>query len=402
MPHSIFRAFRHRNYLLFFTGQGISMVGTWSQILTISWLVWKLTGSAFWLGMANFANQLPMLLLGLIGGVVADRFDRLRTLTLMQILCMLQAIVLGILAYKGVVELWHILLLSALLGIVYSFEFPIRLTFVADMVGKEDLLNAVSLNAAMFHSARILGPVAAGMIVAWKGESTCFIFNAATFLFLITALFFIKRSALEIQGSNNKGTKVIPAIIEGLRHMWGNRESRLALILVAFISGVGMQFTTLMPIFADQVYKGSSIHLGWIMGIGGIGSLSGALWLARRKSHDNLLNIGIIASIVFSIAISIFSLIDNFYLALPAITIAGFFLTIFFSSINTLLQRVTPDNLRGRIMSLFTIMFVGLMPFGSLLAGIMANEVGAQFTLFACGVICLLVSAGIKLISQPS
>lgn len=400
MPHSIFRAFRHRNFLLFFTGQSISMVGTWSQILAISWLVWGLTGSAFWLGMANFANQLPMLLFGLIGGVAADRFDRLKALNLMQILCMLQAIVLGIITYKGVVELWHIILLSTLLGVVYAFEFPIRLTFVADMVGKEDLLNAVSLNAAMFHSARILGPVAAGMIVTWKGESTCFMFNAATFLFLITALFFIKRSTLEIQSSSNKDTKLIPAIMEGLRHMWGNRESRLALILVAFISGIGMQFTTLMPIFADQVYKGSAIHLGGIMGIGGIGSLSGALWLARRKSHNNLLNIGLVASIVFSIAISIFSLIDNFYFAMPAITIAGFFLTIFFSSINTLLQRATPDNLRGRIMSLFTITFVGFMPFGSLFAGIMASEIGAQLTLFACGVICLLVGVAARLKSR--
>lgn len=388
--HSLFRAFHHRNFALFFFGQTVSMIGTWSQMLAISWLVWRMTHSAIWLGIIGFATQAPMLVLGLPGGAVADRFDRLKSLNLMQVLCMLQAFLLGALTLTGEIKLWQVLCLAVFLGMVYSFEFPIRQSFVMDMVGKHDLLNAVSLNSAMFHATRILGPVAAGGIVAWAGEGICFIFNGATFIVLIIALFLVNRDAL--LHTHHVSSSLKDSILEGLRHMWGHRESKLALIIVAIISGIGMQFTTLMPIFADEIYKGGAVYLGYLMGAGGTGALTGALWLAKRGSSEKLLHLALKASVIFSLALIAFSFTTHLWLALPSISIVGFFLTIILSGINTLLQHATPDHLRGRMMSLFTITFVGLSPFGGLVAGFTAQEIGSPLTLAICGAVCLISS----------
>ncbi|MFH0798928.1 MAG: MFS transporter [Pseudomonadota bacterium] len=393
IKHPTFHAFRHRNFRLFFAGQSISLIGTWSQSLAISWLVWRLTHSAAWLGIIGFAIQFPMLILGLPGGVAADRFDRLRSLTLMQVLCMLQAVILSVLTLFGVVRLWEVVVLSAMLGAVYSFEFPIRQSFVMDMVGRNDMLNAASLNAAMFHGMRIVGPMAAGFIVAWKGEGVCFLFNAATFLALIVALMMVDRK--ELVHVRAESAPMFDSIRGGIRHMMGEPHTKTALLLVAVISVVGMPFVNLLPIFADSIFGGRSVALGWLMGASGAGALSGALWLAKRRTSKGLLTLSARSATIFSLSTIAFSQLKVIWAASVALAVSGFFLTMVVSSVNTLIQHGTPDHLRGRMMSLFTIAFMGLAPFGSLVGGFVAQEIGAPLTVAACGAACTLAGAAI-------
>ncbi len=393
--HSVWRAFRHRNFSLFFWGQLISMIGTWSQTLALSWLVWRLTGSAVWLGVINFVMQLPMLFFGLPGGVAADRYDRHRSLTLMQGLCMLQALILAALTMTGRIELWHVVVLSATLGTVYAFEFPIRQAFVMDLVGKRDLLNANALAAGMFHVTRILGPTVAGIIVAWKGEGICFLFNAATFLFLIGALWMMDRS--RIARVPHEPQPLGRSIMEGLRHIRELKGVAAALLIVAIVAGIGMQYTTLLPIFADQVFGGGAVQLGWLMGASGAGSLLGAFLLARRSSQERLMTLASISSLAFAVSLIAFGLMRWLIPSLGVLFLMGLTLTLTFSSIGTYLQHRSPDHLRGRMMSLFSITFMGFGPFGSLLAGLAAREIGAPLTVAASGVICLFVGFGVIL-----
>ena len=393
LSHPTFSAFRHKNFRLFFTGQTISLVGTWSQSLALSWLVWRLTKSAAWLGIIGFTVQFPMLLFGLPGGWAADRFDRLRSLTLMQTLCMLQAILLAALTLMGLVTLWQVFALSVMLGTVYAFEFPLRQSFVMDMVGKRDLLNAVSLNAAMIHATRVAGPVAAGAVIAWKGEGVCFLFNAATFLALIAALCMINRA--ELVPAPSERTTMLRSIGEGLGFMKRQPHARMGLILTAFVSVIGMSYIPLMPIFADVIFKGGSVELGWMMGSSGTGALLGALWLAGRRSAERLLTLSAAAAVLFSIALIAFSQMPSISLGLPLLGAVGFFVTIHYSSVNTLLQQKVPNNLRGRAMSIFTTIAMGLAPFGILAAGFTAKFIGAPKTLLILGVLSLIPSAAI-------
>lgn len=386
---SLLKAFHHKNFLLFFVGQSISLIGTWSQTLAISWLVWRLTSSAVWLGAIGFMLQIPMLILGIPGGVIADRYDRLRLLTLAQILCMIQAVLLAMLTIFGIVKLWEVVILSVFLGSVYAFEFPLRQAFVMDMVGKKDLLNAVSLNAAMIHGTRIAGPVAAGVIVAWKGEGTCFLFNAATFIALISALLVMDRSKLIIVKTEHKSFR--HSISEMFLHSRSEPNSRFSLILVGVVTLFGFPYVTLLPIFADRVYGGGAVYLGWLMGASGTGALLGALWLARRRTSSRLILLSCKTAILFSAAIILFSQQKSIWMALPTLALAGFFLTITFSGTNTILQHHAPDHLRGRMMSMYTIAFMGFTPFGSLIGGFLAHFLGAPYAMSLCGACCFIL-----------
>ena len=391
--HSVLSAFRHKNFRTFFTGQTISLIGTWSQSLALSWLVWRMTHSAAWLGVIGFTVQFPMLIFGLPGGWAADRFDRRRSLLLMQILCMLQATLLAALTLAGAVTLWQVFALSVMLGTVYAFEFPLRQSFVMDMVGKRDLLNAVSLNAGMIHATRAVGPVAAGAIIAWKGEGICFLFNAATFLALIVALMMIDPKSLipTKQGSS----AIFSSIHEGLSFMRRQPHARMGLILTAAVSVIGMSYIPLMPIYADVIFKGGSVELGWMMGSSGVGALLGAIWLAGRGSSERLLTLSAAAAVLFSMALMAFSQMPSIWLGLPLLSAVGFFATVHFSCINTLLQQKVPDNLRGRAMSIFTTIAMGLAPFGILVAGFLAQKIGAPHTALALGFFCMVSSAAI-------
>lgn len=391
----IWRALRHRNFRLYFVGQLVSLTGTWSQMLAVSWLVWKLTGSAFWLGFVGFTTQLPMLILGLPGGAFADRYDRLRSFRVLEALCMAQAALLAWLTITGRVELWHVITLSAGVGVIYAFEFPVRQTLVMDLAGRRDLMNAISLSSAVFHISRMLGPIAAGLIVERTGEGPCFLLNAATFLFLIVLLFLIdRRKMLKTEISTES---VMRSIALGLKHTWKAPRLRLALAITALMAGLGLQYTTLMPIFADDIFAGGAKMLGWLMGGSGLGSLIGCLWLAKRESTDGLLRLAAISSIVFSLGLVAFSLVDQFALALGIMSILGFCLALVFSGMNTLLQHESPNALRGRVMSLYTTTFMGAAPFGSLAAGALARAIGAPLTLTVAGGVCLL-GAGLILL----
>jgi len=384
----MFRAFRHRNFALFFGGQSISFIGTWSQVVAISWLVWRLTHDSFWLGFATFAVQAPMLVLGLLGGAMADRIDRLNGLRITQILCMIQAGALALLTLTGVVELWHVIVLALFLGTVYSLEFPIRQTFVMDMVGKGDLLNAISLNAAMIHSTRVIGPVIAGFVVGLVGEWACFTLNSATFLALIAALFMIDRRKLITQRESEG--PFWKSIAEGLRYMIRESEVKLSLSIIMLVSIAGFPYVALMPIFADKIYGGGALQLGWLMGASAIGAFIGALVLARLKNTDGLLTLCTKSLLLFGVALLIFSRLQDIWSAMLALTVVGFSLTLVFSSINTLLQHTAPTHLRGRMMSMFMVAFMGMAPFGSLFGGILAKRIGAQDTVAVGAVICCI------------
>jgi len=388
IPGGAFRTFRHRNFSLFFWGQLVSMIGTWSQMLAVSWLIWRLTESAMWLGIANFAVHVPSVFLGLPAGHIADRHDRLRMLTILQSLCMLQAVLLAWLTITGAVMLWHVIALGAFLGSVYAFEIPIRQAFVMDVVGKRDLLNAVSIVAAMFHLTRMLGPSVAGAIVAWKGEGICFAFNAATFLALIGALLFVRRSEMITPPRTTE--PMIRSIKAGLKEARRIPDAIPSLVLVALLAGIGMQYVTLLPMFAAKVLGGGAVELGWLMGASGAGSLAGALWLARRRSSEGLLALSADMSIVFSLTLISLGFISNLHVALPAMFVMGACLTIAFSCVGTLLQHGTSDHMRGRMMSLYAMTFMGLFPFGSLAAGSLANAFGASITVVAAGLTTLL------------
>lgn len=388
--HPTFSAFQHRNFQLYFLGQGLSLVGTWSQSLAISWLVWRLTHSAAWLGIIGFILQFPMLLFGLPGGWAADRFDRRRSLILLQALSLLQALILASLTLSGHVTLLQLLILSALLGTIYAFEFPMRQSLIMDMVGRRHLLNAISLNAAMFHASRIAGPMLAGWIVAWKGEGICFLFNAVTFLFFIAALMRMRQG--ELIAVRHEEAPIIISIVEGLRYAHKNAEARLAFILLAFVATIGMAVLSLFPIFADRIYQGGAVEFGWMMAASGLGALTGALWLAGRQSNARLLALSAGVSVLFSLSLILFAHLPSLGIALPVLAASGFFLTVHFSSINTLLQRDVPDRLRGRMMSLFTTVAMGLSPIGILIIGFVAREIGAPLTTTIVGAVCLIAA----------
>lgn len=383
-----FRTLSVRNFRFFFIGQSLSLLGTWSQAIALSWLVWRLTESAWWLGFVGFATQIPVLFLGLIGGFVADRYPRLPLLITAQILCMLQAIILSILAYLGLVELWHIVVLSLMLGVVYAFEFPLRQAFVMDMVGREHLLNAVALNSAMIHSTRIIGPVIAGFVIGIWGESACFAVNAVSFIFLIVALFILDRANLIKQDQN--GQSITQAIKEGLSYVWVRPKVRAALLTVTIISGIGMIYISLLPLFVGKIYGGTALSLGWLMSASGIGAMVGALYLARRHGPDGLYELINRSAIVFSVFIIIFAWLESVYMAIAVLGCAAFFLTILFSSANTFLQHEVPNQLRGRMMSMFTVTFFGLSPIGSIVGGAVAEGIGAPVTVAASGIVCLV------------
>lgn len=398
VKHSSLRAFSHKNFRLFFIGQSISMIGTWSQSLAISWLVWNLTHSAFWLGLSGFAMQFPMLVLGLVGGVFADRYNRHKFLSILQAICMVQAILLAVLSYYNGLSAGLVIALGSILGITYAFEFPVRQSFVADMVGKQDLLNAVSLVASMFHATRIIGPSIAGFIVAWKGETACFSFNAATFIPLIFALLIMDTKLLHHYDRESKA--IIPAINEAIREFKKDSRFMVATTLISTIAILDMPVIFLMPIFADEVFGGGAMTLGWLMATGGLGSLMGAAWLSFRKTSEGLTRLASTTLVGASFFLMAFALSKNLFFSLLMLTSMGFCMTVTVSSVMTVTQNLSPNHLRGRMMSIVTTAFMGLAPIGSIFAGWIAKKIGAPTTITMCGVISFLIGITCWIISR--
>ncbi|WP_428558629.1 MAG: MFS transporter [Solidesulfovibrio sp. DCME] len=379
------RSFRHRNFRLFFAGQFISLVGTWMQSVAVSWLVYRLTGSSLALGAVGFVTHLPVFVLGLWGGCLADRRDKRWLLVTTQVAAMLQAFALAALTLSGAATVWLVGALAMVLGVVNAVDMPTRQAFVVEMVGKEDLHNAIALNSSMFNSARVLGPALAGLLVAAVGEGVCFLLNAISYLAVIASLLCMRLPpATGCRAEEPMGAH----IFEGLRHAWQDRAMRGILASLCLASLFGASFMILLPVMTDAVLGHGAQGLGFLTAAAGVGSVVAALTLAVRPQSRGLGRIRVLAGMGFGATLTAFALSRAFWLSLCLSPVLGFFLILFFAAANTSLQLRSPDALRGRVMALYAITLVGMAPFGSLLAGGLASLIGAPATLAVCGAVC--------------
>ncbi len=394
----LLRAFRHRNFRLFFGGQLISVTGTWMQTIAQYWLVYRLTHSSVALGLIGFSSQIPVFLLAPVGGAVADRYSRHRIVVATQMLAMVQAAILAALTLTGHVRIFHIFVLAFFLGVINSFDMPARQAFVVEMVGKEDLINAIALNSSMFNGARIIGPAVAGVLVSAIGEGWCFFANAVSFLAVIAGLVSMrleKKTPVPLKGT------AWSSIVEGFRYVRHTGTIRSILILLGLVSLIGMPYAVLMPIFADRILHGGVRGLGVLMGATGVGALTGALSLAVRKNVHGLGRIVAFTAGGFGAGLIFFSLSRSFWLSAAFLLPVGFCMMVEMASSNTLIQTMVPDKLRGRVMSVYLMMFMGMAPFGALLAGGAAHLIGAPFTIMVGGVVCIASAVGFYLRLPP-
>ena len=385
------RALRHRNYQLFFSGQFISLIGTWMQNLAQSWLVYRLTGSPLLLGLVGFVGQIPIFLLAPLGGVVADRWSRRRIVIGTQACAMTLALILAGITLAGCVQVWHVLVLAALLGVVNAFDVPARQAFVVEMVGKEDLPNAIALNSSLFNGARILGPAVAGVLVAAIGEGWCFFVNGVSYIAVIAGLLLMRlapRPAIPKPGS------MLVHMAEGFQFVWRTRPIRALLLLLGIVSLMGMPYAVLMPIFAGQILHSGPRGLGFLMGATGVGALCGAITLAMRRGGVHGLGRWIAyAAGAFGVCLILFSFSRWFWLSAALLAPVGFAFIVQMASSNTLIQSMVPDRLRGRVMAVYSMMFIGMAPLGALGSGIMASRLGAPAAVAIGGAVCIVSAA---------
>ena len=380
------RALRHRNFQLFISGQLISLIGTWMQTVAQSWLVYRLTGSSLLLGLVGFASQIPVFLVAPLGGIVADRHNRHRVIIATQTAAMLLAGVLAGVTLLGVVQVWYVFVLATLLGVVNAFDIPARQAFLVDMVGKEDLMNAIALNSSMFNGARIIGPAIAGVLVAKIGEGWCFFANAVSYIAVIIGLVMMKLPPRAYQTSS---ASPMAHIIEGFRFARETGPIRAILLLLGLVSLVGMPYTVLMPVFADRILHGGARGLGILMGATGVGALLGALMLASRTGVSGLGRWVAFSCAGFGVSLFLFAWSRHFWLSVALLLPVGFSMMLEMSSSNTLIQAMVPDHLRGRVMAMYSMMFMGMAPFGALIGGAMADRLGAPLTVSIGAAACI-------------
>lgn len=382
------RALRHRDFRLFIGGQAISLVGTWMQSVAQSWLVYRLTGSAALLGTVAFATQIPVFLLGPIAGSYADRIDRRRLLLTTQSAMMLLALALAILTLTDRVAVWHLFVLGAGLGIANAFDIPGRQVFVFEIVGRADLVNAIALNSSMVNGARIVGPAVAGLLVAAVGEGWCFLLNAVSYVAVIAGLLRIhpKRSAAGPQAS------ALESALEGFRYVARTAPIRALLVLLGIVSLAGMPYTVLMPLIADGVFHAGADGYGTLMAATGVGALGGAMALAARRTIRGLGSWVAAGCAAFGLSLALFATVRNFWLAGALLIAAGFSMMVQMASSNTLIQSMVPNELRGRVMAVYSMMFMGMAPIGALLAGVAAEPLGPSITVAIGGALCILAA----------
>jgi len=384
---TIFRSLQYRNYRLFFGGQSISLIGTWMQRIAMPWLVYHLTGSAFLLGLVSFAGQIPTFLLAPLAGVVTDKFSRYRVLLITQVISLLQALILALLSLAGVIQIWHIVVLSIALGCVNAFDVPSRHSFVVEMVEKKEHLgNAIALNSMMFNGARLIGPSIAGLILATAGEGICFLINAVSYIFVVVSLLSMKIQKKKII---RKSGNVLNDMKEGFRYTFGFAPIKHLLILLGIVSLMGSSYQVLMPVFAKEILHGNSSTFGFLMGAAGVGALAGAIFLASRETLIKLGRIIPAASAMFGAGLVVLSFTKYFSVSLLLMIIIGLGLMLQTASSNTILQTITDDDKRGRVMSFYTIAIMGTAPFGSLLAGSLAKVTGTPHTILIGGICCI-------------
>jgi MFS family permease len=382
------RALDHRNYRLFFIGQGISLIGTWMTQIATSWLIYRLTNSALLLGVVGFVGQIPSFLFAPIAGVIVDRGNRHRLLVATQTLAMAQSLALATLTLTGFVKIWHVIALSAFQGMINVFDMPARQAFVVEMVEKrEDLSNAIALNSLMVNAARLLGPSLAGVVIAAVGEAWCFMLDGVSYLAVIASLLLmtLPRAVAERIEEEN----LFRQFREGWNYIVGFRPIRNILLLLALMSLVGMPYTVLMPIFASDILGGGPYMFGWLMAASGVGALIGALFLAARKTVLGLGKFIPAMAGVFGAGLIAFSFSRALWLSLLLRVVTGLGFMTQMAVSNTLLQTIVEEDKRGRVMSFYTAAVMGTMPFGSLLAGAVAARIGAPHTLLISGICCI-------------
>lgn len=377
LSRQAFRSLRHRNFRIYYLGQLVSLNGTWMQSVAQSWLIYRLTDSAFMLGLAGTLLLLPNLVLGLFGGWMADRFARRQVLLIVQTLALLQALTLGILTVGGWVEPWHILSLALLLGIVQSLETPVRQSFISELVPRNDLTNAIALNSSMFHLARFFGPAIAGVLVAVIGEGPVFLINALSFVAVLLSLCMVRVPALPLVQENKRGWR---KVLSGFEYAWQHGLIRALLSMVAMVSLLGGASVVLLPLFVDRVFEQGPESLGVFMGLLGAGSLLAALRLANQVEYRFLERRVALAGIAVGSGLLIFALNDLYMLAFPLLFVIGFSSTTVFASSNALIQLSVPEHLRGRVMALYTICLHGMVSLGQLMLGSVADLIGAPLT----------------------
>lgn len=385
------RALKFRNYRLFFGGQSLSLIGTWMTRIAMSWLVYRLTGSAFLLGLAGFASQIPTFVLGPFAGVWVDRLDRHRVLVVTQVLSMLQSFALAALALPHRITVAEILWLSVFQGVVNAFDMPARQAFLHQMVERrEDLPNAIALNSSMVNGSRLIGPSLAGLVIAAFGEGWCFLIDGVSYMAVIASLLLMEVRVPQVRRA---AEGVATELREGWRYVTGFPPVRNILLLLALVSFVGMPYTVLMPVFATKVLGGGAHTLGFLMGASGLGALGSAAWLASRKSVRGLLRVIPTVAAIFGAGIIAFGFSRWLPLSLALLLFTGFGMMQQMAASNTILQTVADEDKRGRVMSYYAMAFQGTMPFGSLIAGWAADRIGAPATLAIGGLLCLAGAA---------
>jgi MFS family permease len=391
-PRHTFRAFRYRNFRLFYAGQGLSLMGTWLQQVAMGWLTYRLTGSAWLLGVVAFCASIGILLLGPLGGVVADRVNRRRGLMVTQSLMLAQAVVLALLTALGYIAVWHLIVLALWLGTLSAFDVPMRQSLFVHLVDdRADMPNAIALNSMMVNLARIVGPAIAGLLVAWVGEAWCFALNALSFVAVILALSRLHWPHEARHSATTAGW--LASWIEGARFAFGFGPSRVLLVLLAIISWTISPYSTLMPIYAKDVYGGGPDMLGLLLASAGAGALACMIYLASRKNVRGLGRVIARATVVAGVCLGVFAIVRNLPAAMVLMALVGGGLMLAVASANTILQTIVEDRLRGRMASYFTIAFLGVAPLGNLAAGALAAAIGAPLTLVVNGVLCVVAAA---------
>lgn len=383
-----FRALEYRNYRLFFGGQGISLIGTWIQNIALYWLVYRLTGSAFLLGMVSFVSMIPTFLLAPLTGVTADRLNRRSILLVTQFLFMIQAFIFAALTLSGAIRIWQIFPLALFMGCVNAFDASTRQSFVLEMVEDRSVLgNAIALNSVLFNSARMVGPSVAGILVGLFGEGVCFLINGVSFLTVIAALWAMRLP--HSQGVHTPRRRFFEEMREGFTYTFRTAPIRSIILFLALASLVGMPYTVLMPVFVGKILHGNSTVFGFLVAGAGVGALIGAFFLASRRSVLGLGRWIARAGFIFGFGLAIFSFSRSIPLSFAMLVVVGFGMMVQMASSNTMLQTIADDDMRGRVMSFYMMAFMGMSPFGGLLSGFLADHIGVTETILASGIVCM-------------
>jgi len=393
-----FAAFRHRNYRLFFFGQLVSVIGTWMQTVAVGWLVYQLSNSALTLGVVRFLGAIPITALTLVGGVVADRFEKRRIVVATESTAMVLAFVLTALVYSGVVQIWQIMLLSLLEGITDAFDIPTRQSFVVEMVGKDDLMNAIALNSSLFNGARVFGPALAGVLIGAVGVVGCFFVNGLSYLAIVTAYVAMR---LPVAPARVDRKPIWDETLEALRYVCGHRTLRAVVLLVTIVSLFGWPYSVLLPVFARDVLHVGAGGYGFLMAANGVGAFIGALALASLGDSPHKRKLFYGGLFGFCATLIVFAISHAYWVSAVSLTGSGFCMIIFFATANTSVQTRVPDELRGRVMGIYSLAFLGLTPFGSLLAGAIARATSAGFAVGLGAVVCIAAGLGVMRFMRP-